>query len=339
MNLKSDNVLGCAPEILEALARANTGTDASYGADAITARLQRQVSELFEHEAFVLPVSTGIAANGLSLAALTPPWGAIYCHDLAHISRDEWCAPEFFTGGARLQTIHAPHARITPETLSARVTDTLYAARPSVVSLTQATEAGTVYRVEAVQALGEAARTLGLALHMDGARFANAVASLGCHPADITWRAGVDALALGAAKNGTMTAEAIVVFRKSLFEELEHRRRRAGHVSSKMRFLSAQLEAYFADGLWLRLARHANAQASRLGHQLAQRAGVTVVQPVEANLVFASLRDAQVRHLRSQGAEFLDWPSLGPGVVRFVCGWATSDATVDRLLATLDAAP
>lgn len=339
MNLKSDNVLGCAPEILEALARANTGTDMSYGGDAITARLQAQVSDLFEHEAFVLPVSTGIAANGLSLSVLTPPWGAIYCHDLAHIARDEWCAPEFFTGGARLQTIQAPHARITPDALAARVTATLYAAHPSVVSITQVTEAGTVYTVDAVQAIGEQARSLGLALHMDGARFANAVASLGCRPADLTWRAGVDAVALGAAKNGTMTAEAIVVFRRDRFEELEHRRRRAGHVSSKMRFLSAQLEAYFANDLWLRLARHANAQAARLAQLLAQRTDVTLVQPVEANLVFAALPERTTRHLRAQGAEFLDWPSLGPGVVRFVCGWATSDATIDQLVAALDTAP
>jgi threonine aldolase len=339
MNLKSDNVLGCAPEILEALARANTGTEASYGADAITARLQSLVSDLFEHDAFVLPVSTGIAANGLSLSVLTPPWGAIYCHDLAHIARDEWCAPEFFTGGARLQTIHAPHARITPKALADRVTSTLYAAHPAVVSMTQATEAGTVYTVDEVHALGEQARALGLALHMDGARFANAVASLGCSPADLTWRAGVDAVALGAAKNGTMTAEAIVVFDRARFEELEHRRRRAGHVSSKMRFLSAQLEAYFTDGLWLRLARHANAQAARLAQHLARRTDVTIVQPVEANLMFVALSDAQTRHLRAQGAEFLDWPSLGPGVVRFVCGWATSDAAIQQLIATLDAAP
>jgi threonine aldolase len=339
MNLKSDNVLGCAPEILEALARANTGTDASYGSDAITARLQAQVSALFEHEAFVLPVSTGIAANGLSLSTLTPPWGAIYCHDLAHIARDEWCAPEFFTGGARLQTIQTPHARITPDALAARVTDTLYAAKPAVVSVTQVTEAGTVYTVDALHALGARARALGLALHMDGARFANAVASLGCRPADLTWRAGVDAVALGAAKNGTMTAEAIVVFRRDRFEELEHRRRRAGHVSSKMRFLSAQLEAYFANDLWLRLARHANAQAARLAQLLAQRTDVTLVQPVEANLVFAALPERTTRHLRAQGAEFLDWPSLGPDVVRFVCGWATSDATIDQLVAALDTAP
>ena len=332
MNFRSDNILGCPTEVLEALSRVNDTPTHPYGNDPVTARLGPLVSAIFEHEAWVFPVSSGTAANGLALAAITPPWGAVFCHPLAHMLRDEWCAPEFFSGGARLLPTDGAHAKVDPAALDARIRDTVYAAKPAAVTVTQATEAGTVYQLDELRAITAVARRAGLTVHMDGARFSNAVATLGCSPADLTWRAGVDALALGAAKNGTMTAEAVVVFRQDLADEVAHRRKRAGHVSAKMRFLSAQLEAFFTNELWLRNARAANLRARQLAEGLAACPGVRIVQPVEANLVFAAFPPAMTTALRAEGFEFLDWPSLGDGVVRLVCGFSTPEASVQGLV-------
>ncbi len=334
MNFRSDNILGCPPAILEAIARVNDTPTHPYGNDPITARLGPLVSEVFEHEAFVFPVSSGTAANGLSLATVTPPWGALFCHSLAHIYRDEWCAPEFFTGGARLTTVEGDGAKMSPASLAARIASTTHAGKPATVSVTQATEAGTVYRLDELRALADVSRHAKLALHMDGARFANAVASLGCSPADLSWRLGVDALAFGATKNGTLTAEAVIVFRADLADEVANRRKRAGQVSSKMRFLSAQLEAYFADDLWLKNARAANRSARRLADGLTAR-GVALAAPVEANLVFPRFNEATRAGLRAKGFEFLDWFSLGADTVRLVCGFSTPDAQVDALLSAI----
>lgn len=331
MNFRSDNILGCPPAILDAMARVNDTPTHPYGNDPVTARLGPRFSELFEHEAYVFPVSSGTAANGLSLAAVTPPWGAVFCHRLAHIVRDEWCAPEFFTGGARLLTGEGADARLDPAEVDAQVRLTTHAGKPSVLSVTQATEAGTVYSLDALRALVDVARRHGLRVHMDGARFANALVSLGCSPAELSWRLGVDALSFGATKNGTLTAEAVVVFRQDLAEEVAHRRKRAGQVSSKMRFLSAQLEAYLADDLWLANARAANAAARRLGEGLT-RAGLVLAAPVEANLVFPHVPPMRRDALRAQGFEFLDWPALGDDVIRLVCGFATPVAHVDALV-------
>ena len=208
---------------------------------------------------------------------------------------------------------------------------TTHAGKPAAVSVSQATEAGTVYPLEHVRALTGVAQHHGLAVHMDGARFANALVALGCTPADLSWRLGVDALAFGATKNGTLTAEAVIVFRRDLADEVAHRRKRAGQVSSKMRFLSAQLEAYFTDDLWLTNARAANASATRLADGL--RAGTRLAAPVEANMVFPRLDDAARASLRNRGFEFLDWPGLGPDTARFVCGFSTTHAQVDALVA------
>jgi threonine aldolase len=336
MNFRSDNILGCAPEVVEAMARVNETPAHPYGNDPVTARLGPLVSDIFEHEAWVFPVSSGTAANGLALAAITPPWGAVFCHPLAHMLRDEWCAPEFFTGGARLLPAGGPNAKLDPSALEARIRDTVYAARPATVTVTQATEAGTVYQLDELRAITDVARHAGLAVHMDGARFSNAVATLNCAPADLTWRTGVDALALGAAKNGTMTAEAVVVFRQDLAEQVSHRRKRAGHVSAKMRFLSAQLEAFFTDDLWLRNARAANLRARQLADGLTACPGVRVVQPVDANLVFVAFPPSVTMALRAQGFEFLDWPSLGEGVVRLACGFSTPEASVQGLVETVE---
>ena len=337
MNFRSDNTLGCPREILDAMAAVNDTPTHPYGNDPVTERLGPLVSQIFEHEAFVFPVSTGTAANGLSLAAVTPPWGVIFCHPLAHIVRNEWCAPEFFTGGARLLTVDGDHGKISPQALVDRVTGSTHAGKPATVSVTQATESGTIYTLDDLHAIADVARRASLSVHMDGARFTNALVSLGCSPADLSWRAGVDALALDATKNGTLTAEAVVVFRRDLADEVAHRRKRAGQVASKMRFLSAQLEAYFENDLWLRNARAANAGVRRLADGLSRIAGVAVVQPVEANLVFARLGASMRSSLRDQGFAFLDWPALGADVVRLICGFSTTDGQVDGLVSAVRA--
>jgi threonine aldolase len=331
MNFRSDNIHGCPAAILDAIASVNDTPTHPYGNDPVTARLGLLFSNVFEHETYVFPVASGTAANGLSLAALTPPWGVVFCHPLSHLVRDEWCAPEFFTGGARLLPVAGSGARLDPAHLDEQVRLCTHAGRPAVVSLTQATEAGTVYGLDEIRAVVEVARRHGLRVHMDGARFANALVSLGCSPAALSWQLGIDALSFGATKNGTLTAEAVVVFRRDLAEEVAHRRKRAGHVPCKMRFLSVQLEAYLAADLWLANARAANASASRLADGLT-RAGLTLAAPAEANLVFprlpAPLRDA----LRARGFAFLDWPALGDDVVRLICGFATRTADVDALV-------
>lgn len=334
MNFRSDNIYGCPPAILDAIARVNDTPTHPYGNDPVSNRLNGLFSDLFEHETFVFPVASGTAANGLSLAAVTPPWGVVFCHRLAHLVRDEWCAPEFFTGGARLLPVGGADARLDPEQLEAQIALTTDAGRPSTLSLTQATEAGTLYTLESLRSLADIARRHGLRVQMDGARFANALAALGCSPADLSWRSGVDTLAFGATKNGTLNAEAVVTFDAELAAGIAHRRKRGGHVASKMRFLSAQLAAYMADDLWLTNARTANAQAGRLARGLAA-AGVSLAAPTQANLVFPHIAADRRGQLRRQGFEFLDWPSLGPDVVRLVCGFATTEAHVHALLAAV----
>ncbi|MEI6246773.1 MAG: beta-eliminating lyase-related protein [Acidobacteriota bacterium] len=334
MNFRSDNILGCPPVILDALARANTAPAHPYGNDPITARLNPRLSDIFEHDVYAFPVSSGTAANGLSLATVTPPWGAIFCHALAHIAREEWCAAEFFTSGARLISVSGANAHMDPAELARQIHLAHNAAKPSTLSITQTTEAGTVHSLDQIAALVDVARRHSLNVQMDGARFTNALVALGCSPADMSWRLGVDALALGATKNGTLTAEAVVVFRKDLADELAHRRKRAGQVSSKMRFLSAQLEAYFTDDLWLNNARAANRAGQRLADGMTA-AGVELAVPAQANLVFPKLAATKVAALRAAGFEFLDWPWLGDDVVRLVCGFSTSDESVDRLIGAI----
>ncbi len=265
MNFCSDNATGVSPEIMTAIAAANCGAVLSYGDDEYTQGLQVKFSELFETSVTVFPVATGSAANALALAVVTPPYGAIYCHGESHINLDECGAPEFFTGGAKLVTITGNHAKIEAETLG-KILDkagvgVVHHVQPAAVSLTQATEAGTIYNPAEISQISEVVRRHNLHLHMDGSRFANAVASLGCSPADVTWRAGVDILSFGATKNGAMAAEAVVFFNGELAKTFPFYRKRSGHLFSKMRFLSAQLSAYITDDLWLRNATHANKMA------------------------------------------------------------------------------
>jgi threonine aldolase len=332
VNFASDNVTGIAPEILAAIEAANRGPAMPYGADEVTRRLEQLFAAVFEHAVAVFPVATGTAANSLALACLTPPWGAIYCHEEAHIATDECGAPEFFTAGAKLVTCPGEHGKLTPETLAGRLAGAgvVHNVQPAVVSITQETEAGTVYRSEEVAALSALARQHGLALHMDGARFANAVAGLGCSPAAVTWRAGVDVLSFGATKNGALAAEAVVFFDPAKAETLGFRRKRAGHLLSKQRFVSAQLEAYLTGDLWLRNARHANAMAARLGAGLGRLPGARLLHPVEANEVFIELPEVAIDRLAVTGFGFYRWGDAP--VLRLVTAFDTDPAAVDSLL-------
>lgn len=335
MNFMSDNVTGAAPEVMAALAAANEGTAPSYGADALTARVEARLAALFGTEVAVFPVATGTAANSLALACLVRPWGGVYTHADGHINVDECGAPEMFTGGAKLVPLPGEHGKLAPETLRGAMDKAhwgfVHCVQPMALSLSQATESGTVYTPAEVRALADIAKGKGLKVHMDGARFANAVAGLGCHPGDVTWRAGVDVLSFGATKNGALAAEAVVFFDKGLAEEFGYRRKRAGHLFSKTRFLSAQLDAYLADGLWLRLAAHANRMAARLGEGLSALPGATLRDPVQANEVFANLPEPVIQGLEQAGFGFYRWDGQ---VVRLVTAWNTKAEDVDALLAT-----
>lgn len=326
MDFRSDNTHGCSPEILEALARANHGTMSSYGDDGITARVREQCRELFECDLEIFPVLTGTAGNALSIASMTPPTGSIVCHEEAHIRLEELGASELFTGGAKLIPLSGADGKLSAGDVSG-------VERFSCLSFAQTTEAGTLYRIDEVRALCDVARSRGAGVHMDGSRFANAVVALGCAPADVSWRAGVDILSFGATKNGAMCVEVIVVFRKELAAALAPQWHRSGHRLSKMRFLSAQLEAYFSDDLWLRNARRANAAASRLAAGL--RGRLDIVRPVEANFVFVRIPPPLVGTLREHGFDFYDWQLFGADVYRLATAYATTDAEVDAFVETV----
>ncbi len=335
VNFCSDNASGAAPEILRALEAANHGWAMPYGEDDWTRRLQARVQEIFETEAAVLPVATGTAANVLCLSVMTPPYGAIYCHRDSHINVDECGAPEFYTGGAKLIALPGDHGKMTPEVLEAAIVDAgvVHAVQPAAVSLTNASEAGTVYTPAETRAISELAKAHGLGLHLDGARFANAIAFLGCSPAEATWKAGVDALSLGATKNGVFAGELVVLFDPGRAEELGYRRKRGGHLFSKMRFLSAQLEAYLADDLWLRHARHANAMAAALAEGLAALPGAELSHPVEANEIFVVLPEPVIQGLFDRGFQFYRWGPESNCEARLVTAFNTDPAHVEAFLA------
>jgi threonine aldolase len=337
MNFISDNAYGASPEILAALAKAADGTAVSYGDDAMTAKAGARMSALFGREVAWFPAVTGTAANALILATLCPPFGAVLCHEKSHIAVDECAAPEFFTGGAKLVHLEGADAKLTPKAIETSLrafSGGVHSPKPSAVSITQATELGTLYTPDEVASLAACAHSHGMKLHMDGARFANAVAALGCAPAELTWKAGVDALSFGATKNGALIAEAAVFFHPGDARDFDYRRKKSGHLVSKMRFISAQWDAYLEDGRWLKTASRANALAARLAEGLSKIAGVEIAHPVEANAVFAWMPDAMAAKLRAKGAEFYDWlPSQGGRVMaRLVCAFATPDADVEKFL-------
>lgn len=333
LNFRSDNVAPVAPEILRALASVNQGIAASYGSDDWTALLQRKYSDLFETEVAVFPVSTGTAANALSLASIARPWGGIYCHELAHIHKTEGGATEGFTGGAKLIALSCRDGKLDPgelaDALRCAERGARYAPQPDAVSITQATERGTLYTLEEIAAIGQCARDAGIQVHMDGARFANSLVALGCTAAEATWRRGVDILSFGATKNGGMAADAIVVFNRALAEPLSYWLRRAGQTWSKMRFAAVQLIAYIEDDLYLRLAAAANARARRLAQGLATLPGVRLLSPVQANLVFAAMPEPAIEWLAAAGARFARHPG---GVIRLVTHFESTDAEVDQFI-------
>ena len=337
----SDNASGVAPEIMAALAEANRGGAAAYGEDGLTRDLDRRFSELFETEVQVLPVGTGSVANALALSFLAPPWGAVYCHQGAHIVVDEANGPEFFGHGLKLACLPARHGRLDAATLRAHVApgdrDDVHRPMPAALSIAQASEWGTIYGIDHLRALGEACRALGLAFHMDGARFANAVAALGCAPAEIAWKAGVDLLSFGATKNGAMAAEALVAFGDSRrrFVDLRRLAKRAGQLYSKARFIAAQLHASLEDDRWLAWATHANAQAARLAAGLATVDGVELLHPVEANEIFLAMPQAVFAALEATGFGFYPPSAAADGrcTLRLVTAFDTRPGDVERLIA------
>ena len=343
MDFRSDNVTGASPEVMAALAAANAGSVSSYGADDLTQGLAKAFARLFETDRLaVFPVATGTAANALALAQLVPPHGAVWCHRNAHIEEDECGAPEFYSGGAKLMLLDGAGGKLAAGDLAARLAAYPFGVehhvQPAALSLSQATESGTVYSAAELGALAEACRRHGLALHVDGARFANAVAHLGASPAALTWQAGVDVLSFGATKNGALAAEAVVFFRPELAEGFLYRRKRAGHLFSKMRFLSAQLAAYLHDDLWLRNARHANAMAARLAGGLAALPGAALAHPCQANEVFVTLPEAAIARLEADGFRFHRWGGADATTIRLVAAFNTEARAVEALLAAARAA-
>jgi threonine aldolase len=340
-DFSSDNIVPAAPEILHAIAAANRGTAHSYGEDELTRQLRDLACETFGCDLAIYPVATGTAANALALASMAPPHGGIYCHETAHIQKDECGAPEFFTAGAKLIGLPGPAgkisvARIAPALAEARERG-VHQVKPAAISLSQATEWGTVYTPEEIAAIADFAHGNGLPVHMDGARFANALAHLGCTPARLSWQSGIDVLSFGATKNGAIAAEAVMFFNLDLAAQFEYRRKRAGQLLSKMRFFSAQLVAYLTGGLWLRHAAHANAMAQRLAAGLAAIPGVRLTQPVQANEVFPTLPERVITALLAENFGFYRWPSPdgAASVIRLVTAWNSAEADIDHLLAAI----
>jgi threonine aldolase len=336
IDYRSDNTGRAAPQILEALVRANHDTALGYGADEWTASLQKRFSELFEASVRVFPVATGTAANALALAALGPSWGIVYCSEVAHINTSEANATGFFGGGTKLAAIGGKHGKINPDLLAASLAGIspaqLHRGQPVAVSLTQATDLGAVYTLDEIRAIAEIAKRRGLKLHMDGARFANAVARLGCSPADPTWRSGIDIMSFGATKNGGALCDAIVVFSPDLADGVAVQLRRAGQVWSKMRFASAQLIAYVENGLWLEMARASNSLAARIAAGLGDIPDARLLAPIEANEIFLELPSATMDALEADGFQFY---RRTESLARFVCRFDTTDAEADALVAAL----
>src|SRR5271165_4109862 len=346
MNFASDNGAGVAPAILEAIAASSRVNAPAYGADEYTRRAEALLGEVFERKVAAFLVPTGTAANALALSALAKPWEAIFCHEEAHIHDDECGAPEFYSGGAKLVGRPGEGGKLTAaalgETLARFPRGVVKSCQPGALSLSQATEAGTVYRPDEIAELCDIAHAAGVGVHMDGARFANALVSLGLSPAEMTWRAGVDALSFGATKNGALACEAVVFFDPARAADFEYRRKRAGQTLSKGRFLGAQMMAYLEEGLWLRLAERANGAARCLSKGLAEAPGVRLAWPTEANEVFVVAPTETVEAWRENGARFYEWstrslaaertPGQGETLTRLVTSFETKQTEIDQLL-------
>ncbi|MFT6556884.1 threonine aldolase family protein [Sneathiella sp.] len=336
INFASDNAAPVCPELMAALATENNGPRLGYGNDDTTRRMEDAFRTLFGCDLKAYPVATGTAANVLGLATMTPPYGSIYCHSGSHIQEDECGAPEFYSGGAKLALLDGDNGKIYPDTLSNALLSAgkgvVHHVQPAAISLTQITESGTVYTPEEVSKIGNIAKEHGLGLHMDGARFANAIASLNCHPADVTWKAGVDVLSFGGTKNGAMSVEAVIFFDMEKAVEFEFRRKRGAHLFSKQRYLSAQLEAYLENQLWLKLASQANAMARRLAEGLIKMTSFQPEFPVEGNIVFVHLTEELVSQLEQAGFLFYVMGTRDQAKVRLVTSWNTTTDDVDQFL-------
>ncbi|KQR97498.1 threonine aldolase [Williamsia sp. Leaf354] len=333
----SDNAAGGAPEILAAVTAASSGLAAPYGNDEHSRALVAKVADVFERPADVFAVGTGSAANGIAIAALTPPWGSVLGHRTAHIDTDEAGAPEFFADGAKIVGLDGADSRIDPDALRAAVArrrGDVHSVQPSVLSITQATESGSVYGLDEIRELSRIAHDAGLRVHMDGARFANALVALDVTAAEMTWRSGIDVLSFGATKNGALTADAIISFDPALRTELSYRHKRGGQLTSKMRFQTAQLHAYLTDDLWLRNARHANAMAARLREGLAQAPGVRILGDLAANILFCHFPEDLIAGLLDRGYGFYH-DRWAPGTVRLVTSFVHRENDIDDLLAAV----
>ena len=340
MHFASDNWTGAHPAILDALSQANDAIEPAYGSDTFTSAAIEKIRSVFECDAEVFFVATGGAANGLALSCLTPPWGTILCHQDSHIEMDECAGPEFFTGGARLMPLAGEHGKLTPNIIETALNSyperVPHGSPAHAISLTHLSESGTAYTLREIKALCDSAKARNLRIHMDGARFANALIHTGATPAEMSWKAGIDVLCLGATKNGAMAAEAVLFFDKALAKEFAHRRKRAGHLLSKQRFISAQFLAWLDQDRWLEWARHANQMASQLSQALCTLDGVSLAWPAQGNEVFAIMPPALAERLRGGGAQFYPW--ITPGDVssgntwRLICSWKTSPDDIDALI-------
>jgi threonine aldolase len=332
----SDNVAGACPEVLDAVIKANEGDSTPYGNDQISTELQDKFSEIFEKEVIVFPTASGTAANALALSTMTPSFGNIYCHKLSHINTDECGAPEFYTGGGKLVTLQGIKGKITANELDESVTGAgiVHHTQPSSVSITQVCETGEVYQLDEIKKISDITHKHNLNMHMDGARFANALVSLDVTPAEMTWKSGIDVLSFGATKNGCLAAEAIIFFKKDLVGNTAFLMKRAGHLLSKMRFVSAQLDAYISNDVWLKNARHANKMGKRLSEGLNNYSDINLSYPTEANEVFATFPRNKIDHLNSEGYTINEDEWDGKAV-RLVAAWNTKDNDVDEFLEIL----
>jgi len=344
MNFASDNWVGAHPAIMDAIMQANNGVMPAYGGDEITARAEARIAEIFGCDPAVFFVMTGGAANGLALSSMTPPYGMIFCHEESHIEMDECAGPGFFTGGAKLTTIPGFAGKLSVnnvrKTFEGFPERPPHGSPPKILSLTQLTECGTAYTIDELRELTDFAHEKNMLVHMDGARFANALVALDVTPAEMSWKAGIDVLCLGATKNGCMAAEAVIFFDKGKAEDFIFRRKRAGHLLSKQRLISAQFNAWFEGGLWLELAEHANEMAKQLSTGLASIVGVEVPYPADGNEVFVVFPDGVAEILRAQGAAFYPWVTpgdpAGGKMQRLICSFATSEHDVEQLIRSVN---
>ena len=331
----SDNYSGICPEAWAAMEKANQGHERAYGDDQWTARAADHFRQLFETDCEVFFAFNGTAANSLALSSLCQSYHSVICSETAHVETDECGAPEFFSNGSKLLLAKTDNGKLTPQAIReiARKRQDIHYPKPRVVTLTQATEVGTVYRPEEVRAISQVCEELGLHLHMDGARFSNACAFLGCTPAELTWKAGVDVLCFGGTKNGMAVGEAIVFFNKDLAEDFDYRCKQAGQLASKMRYLSAPWVGILQNDVWLKYANHANRCAQLLANLVADVPGVSLMFRVEANGVFLQLSEPAIAALTARGWRFYTF--IGAGGARFMCSWDTDEARVRQLAADI----